>query len=302
MCAFESTTARGQGTSDSKREEGREEGGPSRDLPLSSFSFNRAINRQALLLFGRAHIHTHKERARAREIETSPMVCVCFVGQLKVGGGFLSLELASTCGVNMCNPYVCVCQCGCVSLVELEAAATVGDTLPPLGPILPVAPLLVPLLLYKGDGGQRHLCHLALTHTETITLLTRHTDLLDARIPLEDAGHPGKKRLCDPAGQVAGSETGKAGGENTVTRSIIIWWTDYTFGGKLVPVFAAEKVDSLPAMRIFNLIYLLLLLVALLASSYSARPGTQCNDTFCVHCLFFFFLGENNCDGQINVT
>lgn len=198
---------------------------------------------------------------------------------------------------------MCVCLCGCVSLVELEAAAaTVGDAPLPPSPHPPLTPLLVPLLLYKGDGGKRHLCHLALTQTrcstDTQTSWT-HAFLWNTQVT------PGKKALRsrllglrlerqEERTPLQGASLYHPTGSDSLLDWLHLW-------GKLVPVLATEEVDRLPAMRIFNLIYLLLLLVALLASSYSARPGKQHLERSVVFFLAFF-KRRKNFDKQINVT
>lgn len=66
---------------------------------------------------------------------------------------------------------------------------------------------------------------LSLTHRDNHTAHRTHRPLGHTHIPLEHAGHPEKKRLSFSAGspQLEGLRTEKRRGENTITRSIIIY-------------------------------------------------------------------------------
>lgn len=66
---------------------------------------------------------------------------------------------------------------------------------------------------------------LSLTHRDNHTAHRTHRPLGHTHIPLEHAGHPKKKRLSFSAGspQLEGLRTEKRRGENTITRSIIIY-------------------------------------------------------------------------------
>lgn len=160
---------------------------------------------------------------------------------------------------------------------------------------LSLSPSPPPSCCIKEMGGKgTFVTLLSLTHRDNHTAHRTH-------IPLGHAGHLEKKRLSVSAGspQLEGLRTEKRRGENTITRSIIIYadrlrrfaGTAHTFG-ESVSHLSSRGGRRLPAMRIFNLIYLLLLLVALLASSYSARPGMHC-DPFSIHSHYVFSRRKN---------
>lgn len=114
--------------------------------------------------------------------------------------------------VNMCNPYVCVCQCGCVSLVKLEAAATLGDTLPPLRPIPPhnPTPTPSPSCCIKQMGGK---APLSLCSRLPRDNHTAHQDRRPLGHTHSSATHP-RKRGSGPAGSASpGSGAEKKRGE-----------------------------------------------------------------------------------------
>lgn len=183
--------------------------------------------------------------------------CVCVCGAVRSWeGGFLSLELASTCGVNMCNPSVCLCVFASVDvclwwswrllllLWERHSHPLVAPSCPP--PLLPPPPRPPPAI-YRRWGVKAPLSLCSHSHTETITLLTGRTDPSDTHThSFGTRRSPREKRLSGSAAspQLEGLRTEKRRGESTIGRSISIIFADrlrrlvgtaHTFGGKRFP-------------------------------------------------------------------